>query len=137
MTASQKITNAPRGIRNNNPGNIRAVAGVEWQGQIGIDAAGFVIFDKPENGYRAMARVLDNYRRRGVETVAEIIATWAPASENQTADYVAHVASKLNVDPFEPIGRGRYVDLLAAITLHENGQQPYDRALIEYGVSLA
>lgn len=42
-----------RGIRNNNAGNIRANK-IIWDGQTGIDDAGFAIFKSPEWGVRAL-----------------------------------------------------------------------------------
>ena len=49
--------NLPRGIRNNNPGNIR-VAKIRWQGQktAQFDQS-FVEFDSPEMGLRALMKV--------------------------------------------------------------------------------
>ena len=53
-----------RGIRNNNPGNIRLGA-QRWQGQVADDEQGdqsFVQFVNPIAGLRALVRVLDTYR---------------------------------------------------------------------------
>ncbi len=54
----------PRGIRNNNPGNIRH--GENWQGlnpnSRSIDAA-FCVFNTPVAGIRALAKVLINYKK--------------------------------------------------------------------------
>ena len=52
---------ATRGIRNNNPGNIR-VSKDQWEGMTGDDGA-FVIFDSPESGVRALAKNLQSYGR--------------------------------------------------------------------------
>ena len=49
----------PRGVRNNNPGNVRA--GDDWQGMTGQDDKGFAVFARPEDGLRAMSKVLDTY----------------------------------------------------------------------------
>jgi len=72
--------------------------------------------------------------------VADIINTWAPPVENDTAAYVAHVARRMGVTPSTPVDlddRAQVVALLEAITLHENGQQPYNRATFEQGYELA
>lgn len=124
-----------RGIRNHNPGNIRA--GDNWQGMAGIDPDGFVIFRAPEYGVRAMQRILNSYRRRGINTVRGVIETWAPPSENNTAAYVQHVSQVLGVAPDEPLSPARDTALISAIIKHENGAQPYSRALIEQGQALA
>ena len=53
-----KTATAPRGIRNNNGGNIRWDGVTDWQGMTGADAQGFVIFSDPVYGVRAMAKIL-------------------------------------------------------------------------------
>lgn len=125
-----------RGIRNNNPGNIRH--GDDWQGmspeQTDDD---FVQFTKPEWGIRAMVRVLRSYARRNVNTVASIITTWAPDVENDTGAYISHVAQQLGVSPHDPIPESALPNLLAAIIKHENGVQPYSFVTINLGISLA
>ncbi len=117
----------PRGIRNNNAGNIRATGNwQEWQGAIGKDEAGFIIFDTAENGLRAMARILRNYRDLyQLNTIEQIINRWAPPIENNTQSYVNHAAQIVGVNPNEPLETGEYPALMAAITRHENGMQPY------------
>src|SRR4051812_46965540 len=59
----------PRGIRNNNPGNIRFLpAASAWRGQIGSDGS-FGIYDTPANGVRAIAKQLQKYTASGARTV--------------------------------------------------------------------
>lgn len=128
----------PRGLRNANPGNIRA--GEKWHGLVGVDDAGFCIFDKPENGLRALCKVLLAYRdRHGLRTVEQIIGRWAPPNENNTPAYVAAVARELGVDPSTPLAFDLpcLANLAAAITRHENGQQPYSRSMLEAGAAAA
>lgn len=128
-----------RGYRNNNPGNLRWDGRTQWQGMTGHDADGFIIFSSMEYGFRAMARVIVNYQKRGLTTVRQIITTWAPPSENDTAAYVNAVADQLGVGPDEHISVGYYMpDLLAAIAKHENGWLiPTASASIEQGIALA
>ncbi|WP_419536178.1 structural protein [Endozoicomonas sp.] len=131
-----RLADQPRGIRNHNPGNIRH--GDNWQGMADNQRdPSFITFIQPEYGIRAMARILKSYKRRGVDTVAEIIATWAPPIENDTHAYINHVAHKLNVHPDTPIEQGRYPELIAAIIHHENGVQPYSYSVISAGVAMA
>lgn len=54
----------PRGIRNNNPGNIRW--GENWQGlkKDGKERdSSFCVFESPEYGIRALAKILINYKK--------------------------------------------------------------------------
>lgn len=126
-----------RGIRNNNPGNIRWDNKTQWRGMLGVDDKGFIIFDSPVNGIRAMARVLASYKRRGVSSVAEIIATWAPSTENNTSAYIDHVAQLLNKNVGDTVNESEWPQLVAAIIKHENGEQPYSMATIRQGIAAA
>jgi hypothetical protein len=129
-----------RGIRNNNPGNIRYNAAVHWQGQVGSDGA-FVIFDTPASGLRALGIILHNYQvRYGLNTVRGIVSRYAPPSENNTAAYIAGVAAALGVGPDTPIDTGNgqtLTALMTAIITHENGTQPYDGGSIAAGAAAA
>lgn len=132
-------TSGARGIRNNNPGNIRDT-GAAWVGRTGSDGA-FVTFDTPANGIRALAVLLRNYQRNyHLDTVSAILARYAPASENNTAAYVAHVAGLMGVGANQRIDLGDPVtlqNLVSAIITHENGVNPYDGATIAAGVLAA
>lgn len=66
--------------------------------------------------------ILSNYAKRGLDTVAKIISTWAPITENDTAAYIADVRKRLGKDSVTPKD---YATLCKAIIQHENGQQPY------------
>lgn len=134
-----------RGIRNNNPGNIDYNKNNQWRGQIGIETSAinprFAKFDKPENGIRALAKLLLNYQRlHKLNTVREIINRWAPPVENVTSAYVAACARTLGVAADEVINLSdrRLLKLLTvAIIRHENGHQPYSDFVIDTGISEA
>lgn len=133
----------PRGIRNNNPGNIDRNH-IDWQG-MSADQSGdprFVVFKAPVWGLRAMARILLAYQKRHqLKTIRGIIHRWAPPKENNTDAYVQAVAKKLNLGPDEFVDlskdKARLAYLIAAIVQHENGQQPYPLELIGEAVNLA
>jgi hypothetical protein len=127
----------PRGIRNNNPGNIRHDGYTGWVGMTGVDEDGFIIFETAEYGIRAMIRIFRSYARRGVTTVADIVSTWAPETENNTAAYIDHVAQKLGLLSTDDVPTELYPELAEAIIIHENGKQPYAAATINRGVALA
>lgn len=135
------MTVEPRGIRNNNPGNIRH--GADWNGLCPRqEDENFCQFSTPVWGLRAMAKILLTYQRRHkLMTVSGIIGRWAPPVENDTTSYVEHVAAQVGVDPDDFIDlaseRGRFQSLLAAIIRHENGKQPYDEATINAAIDMA
>lgn len=124
--------NAPRGIRNHNPGNIRA-GSTRWQGQVGVDEGGFAIFATPEQGIRAISRDIGTKMARGQNTVTSILTQYAPPNENNTAAYITAVARAMGVSPTERLDPNDWNTrsaLVAAIIRHENGQSPYGGALI-------
>lgn len=127
----------PRGIRNNNPLNIKWSSLNNWNGQTGKDAAGFSIFDRPENGIRAAARILDNYAKRGIVTLGDIVKTWAPASENNVEAYTKHVEQGVGKSRVVKITRTDYLPLLRVMIKHENGKQPYTDSQILAGINAA
>jgi hypothetical protein len=116
----------PKGLRNHNPGNLRYVASIPWNGQTGDDGTGYAVFDTDENGVRALGHQLGTYASRGLNTVNAIISTYAPSNENNTAAYIAAVSSELGVDQNQSIDvNGVLPQLVAAIIHHENGVQPF------------
>lgn len=113
----------PRGIRNNNPGNIRKGT-ANWQGMRaeGFDPA-FVEFTDAVYGLRAMMKIfLTYYRKYGLDTVQSIVNRWAPPHENATDHYAAHVAKVLGVKRYDVLDvPSVLVPLAKAVVLHENG----------------
>lgn len=131
-------TSGARGLRNNNPGNIRKSAD-KWQGLAAEQSdPAFFIFKEPKYGVRALGKILQTYRNKyGLQTVRDIIARWAPPNENNTTSYVNSVARALNVTADEKIDvYARLPDLAAAIIRHENGSNPYTAAEIKQCVYL-
>lgn len=78
------------GVANNNPLNIRYSPMNKWKGQTGCNR-GFCTFTSMELGFRAALVLLRNYVRRGLNTPALIVKTWAPDNENDTKSYIQHV----------------------------------------------
>ena len=101
-----------RGIRNNNPLNIRHSKD-KWQGiAITQTDKSFVQFQSMAYGYRAAWKVLDTYcltfrRERKAYNVRNIIARWAPPSENDTEAYIRTVVSLSGLGGNENIPRPR------------------------------
>jgi hypothetical protein len=124
-----------RGLRNNNPGNIRA-SNDAWVGKVAVDDAGYIVFDTMAHGIRAMTIILRNYANRyGANTVNTIIRRWAPSIENDTESYIRDVSRRLGVSPDEyvPVTAA----LIEAIIIHENGYNPISLAEIDAGIALA
>jgi hypothetical protein len=128
----------PRGIRNNNPGNIE-YTGTQWQGLDSPPSDGrFMVFSDPLYGIRAMSRVLDTYRdSHNLNTVQSIISRWAPAHENDTRNYSRYVAERVGVEQTQTLNDSHRPDLIAAMIEMENGTQPYSMATIRQGISMA
>lgn len=129
----------PRGIRNHNPGNIRHSKTV-WMGQSDEQPdKAFVAFEKPVYGIRALYKILKTYQNKhGLKTITQIINRWAPPNENDTAAYVRAVAKACGVEPEQEIQLPEIAEkLVAAIIKHENGQQPYESAVIRRAIEIA
>ncbi len=130
-----------RGIRNNNPGNIRW--GDNWQGLVPESQRtdkSFCQFVSPEYGIRAMIKVIQNYHRKyGINTISGIISRWAPPNENNTDAYINHVCKDTEVtgdqvvDVFNKVFMTK---LIKSVITMENGSQPYNDAVIDKAFSL-
>jgi len=132
---------APRGIRNNNPGNIRRSA-TKWQGLANVQGdPDFCTFTAPKWGLRAIARLMLTYsNQHGLQTIRGLVGRWAPESENNTPAYVTAVALGVGVDPDADIDVDQasvMLPLVKAIILHENGENPFADAMILEAVHLA
>ena len=114
-----------RGVRNNNPGNIRRSA-VKYRGEKhpSTDPA-FKQFESAAWGYRAMFVVLHTYRQRhGLKTLSEMIGRYAPPAENATDRYVAAVARESGIaadQPLHTLDRTQMTAIVAAMSRVENG----------------
>lgn len=136
----------PRGVRNNNPGNLR-ITTIAWKGKVPntqnsdrsfeqfVDYAGI-----PGHiwGIRAMFKdIYGDVMRDGQNTVRKLISTYAPPSENATQAYIAVVAKALNKSPDAPIVVSDFPRLIAAIIAHENAGYRYPDADIQKAISIA
>lgn len=93
------MSSQPRGIRNNNPLNIRI--GNDWAGEVSEPTdPQFEQFVSMLYGLRAgfklLRRYIEHYRRN---TIRRIITSWAPASENDTEAYIKFVSYHAGIDP--------------------------------------
>ena len=84
MTIMKKKEFLPRGIRNNNPLNIRI--GNNWAGEKTPNTDGtFEQFVSMAYGIRAALIIIHNYMYKyKLTTIEKIISRWAPRFENKT-----------------------------------------------------
>lgn len=95
------MTQLPRGLRNNNPGNIRNSDSTDWKGEVESSEKkdnSFEEFEDIAHGYRALIKLLQNYRiKYGCQTIADFINRWAPRTENNTSGYISAVCREMQV----------------------------------------
>ncbi|HIE3985854.1 TPA: lytic transglycosylase [Serratia marcescens] len=127
--------NEPRGIRNNNPGNLNYVG---QNGAMLEDHATprFARFNSAFEGFAALGKQIKAYYNgtskaagyQKLQSVEDIISRFAPASENNTQAYINKLSKMLGV------GRGDSLNiqdpqvlatLMNGITQIENGKNPY------------
>ena len=96
----------PRGIRNNNPLNIRR-SGDKWQGLKTLqEDKEFFQFETIEWGWRAAFVILCKtyYGKYKLRTIRNIVSRWAPAKENNTPAYIRHVSDYTGIGPDRDLG---------------------------------
>lgn len=88
-----------RGIRNNNPGNIRR--GSRWLGLSAVqNDKEFCSFSSMEYGIRALLITLRTYyNKHHCDTVRKVISRFAPSNENNTEKYIKFVCDYLKIAP--------------------------------------
>lgn len=122
--------NLPRGIRNNNPGNIRW--GSDWQGLVAPNERTdpeFCQFKAPLYGLRALVKIIYTYQTNyGLNSIESIIQRYAPPNENNTQNYINRVCETLGVLPKQSLKLtdGAIKELLKAIIAVENGNSYYN-----------
>lgn len=133
----------PRGIRNNNPLNIKK--GNKWQGERPVQTdkvfeefvsmqygirAGFYLLRKYISGYHGLTPKFN--------TIELIIKRWAPPTENSTRRYIDFVCQETGLSSGTKIDfRNKKVmcDIVEAMIKVECGQS-VDRTVIESGYDL-
>jgi hypothetical protein len=118
---------APQGLRNNNPLNVRPLGDGQWAGQTGTDG-GFAVFDSPQSGWNAAHHNLETYATKyGINTIAGVVNRWAPAGDgnNNPQAYAQTVSQAVGIPANQPIDlRNPQVreKVLTAMAAVENGQ---------------
>jgi len=114
-----KTTGDPA-VKNHNPGNLR-VPGSKTE---------FQKFSSDDEGIRAMASQLRLYEDRDkLDTIAKIVAKYAPSSENNTQAYIAAVSQRLyGTDPNAHLDLHNpttMAALISAMTKQENAKSDF------------
>ena len=99
-----KKNDLPRGLRNNNPGNIR-INNDLFQGEVRPSKdKSFKEFETMPYGYRAMFKILSSYYKNyKLNTIRKMITRWAPPKENHTEKYIKAVSDYAGIPADDPI----------------------------------
>lgn len=118
-----------RGIRNNNPMNIRK--GNSWRGERYPQTdREFEEFESMEMGLRAGLKLIKNYQTKPMllankaNTIRKIINRWAPPTENNTSSYIKTVSKRTGLLPDEVINwsdKAKIIALVEAMCFVECG----------------
>ena len=113
-----------RGLRNNNPGNIRH-NGDHFQGEANGRDKSFKTFTSMAHGYRAIFKILNTYQSKySLKSIKQMIERWAPRNENDTDAYIAFVSDFVGIDPDHAVDindMSTISNIVAAISQQENG----------------
>lgn len=114
-----------RGLRNNNPGNIRR-SSARYKGEVHPSRdKEFKEFQSMAYGYRAMFVLLDTYRKRyGLNTIRTMLMRYAPPTENYTTSYIEFVVRHTGIGADTPLNTRHMRDMIpvvAAMSEIENG----------------
>lgn len=120
-----KKNDLPRGLRNNNPGNIR-INNDLFQGEVRPSKdKSFKEFETMPYGYRAMFKILSSYYKNyKLDTIRKMITRWAPPKENHTEKYIKAVSNYAGIPADDPINindREQMIRIVAGMSKVENG----------------
>ena len=126
----------PRGIRNNNPLNIRR-GHDHWQGMRRWQHdPKFCQFQSMPWGLRAAFLVLRSYVTcHGLNTLEQIVTRWAPPRENNTQAYLCFVVAETGWPANRPVPPMRAAEpfwprLVAAMAKEECGKRVFEHRMI-------
>jgi hypothetical protein len=115
------LNNLPRGLRNNNPFNLKEV-GIAWLGKVPGQDSVFTTFESVRYGIRAgLLDLFNDYTRKGHRTIRSLISEFAPPSENDTAAYIDFVSKTVGIGPDRLLLVSDLVPIAQAIVMLENG----------------
>ncbi|HHH4158356.1 TPA: hypothetical protein ACPZHF_003343 [Enterobacter cloacae subsp. cloacae] len=129
----------PRGVRNNNPGNLN------FAGQAGAtkesgDGGRFAVFESMQHGIAALYKQLQLYFKRGINTLTSIVNTYAPDSDNNNVSaYISALTKATGKGADEVLDSGdtaTIARLMKGIVDHENGKGYISSSDIMGGIQL-
>lgn len=131
----------PRGIRNNNPLNIRHNRADLWRGRASSQTdPDFVQFGAMVYGIRAAYIIMFRCQQKDpAMTVSQLIHHWAPTTENNTKGYLDFVCARLRLPgdyQLRNLAKYQWVTLASAMIRYENGKS-VDEAEIVTGLDMA
>lgn len=130
---------APRGIRNNNPGNLN-YAGQAGATMEGGEGGRFAVFESMQHGVAALYKQLQLYFKRGINTLSSIVKTYAPASDNNNVEaYISALTKATGKGANEVLDSGdtaTIAKLMKGIVDHENGKGYISSSDIMGGIQL-
>lgn len=151
----------PRGIRNNNPYNIRSNSNFIWRGQFGKDDAGFCIFHKlPVRSNfthdiitqydtnlkidcvwstRAACLIWQHYRDyKNCSTLWDYIFQWVGEDYKQATPYCDFLVPIVHIRMNEPLRlEDHKLELCQGVISFECGENPYPENMIRRGITLS
>lgn len=127
----------PRGISNNNPGNI-VKSSVPWEGKVHGSDPVFETFSVPQDGINAMAKLLLNYQKdHFLTTIEDIIKRWSATDQ---AAYAQNIGVLMGTDKTAPVNltfQPSLIVFMAGIIQQENGEQPYPLTMLAFAAQRA
>ncbi len=129
----------PRGVRNNNPGNLNFANQAGATKESGENGR-FAVFGSMQEGAAALYRQLQLYMKRGNNTLSGIVNKYAPAGDNNNVGaYISALMKATGKGANEAIDSGdtgTIARLMKGIVDHENGKGYVSASDIMGGIQL-
>ena len=133
----ENLPNPTLSQKNKNPLNIKRLShGQTWQGQIGVDKFGHVIFSTWEHGVRAASFTLRSYaRNHHIDTVAGLVSRFCDAKGKRYDNYVRYICKRIGVEKDQKIDLVEYMpQLLRVMARYESGMDLPEELFVPYDV---
>lgn len=137
---AKKVLNVPRGIRNNNPGNLRDTT-IAWQGEVPAGKKQDKVFEEfteMKYGVRALIMDIQSDLKKGLVTIHDLISAFAPSSENNTKKYIEFVVKHTGFVEYQTLKNTKafLFPLTKAIARYETGKDIITEDLFDQAFAL-